>query len=131
MSVAVTELAAPERLAALERAGARILRFPARDGRVPLTELLGGLCREGVNLVLCEGGGELAAGLMAEGLVDEILAFLAPKVLGGRMAPGPVGGAGKELVAGAVSLSVREFRSVGGDLLVRAGPVTPAWRCGP
>ncbi|MDR2392339.1 MAG: dihydrofolate reductase family protein, partial [Planctomycetota bacterium] len=77
------------------------------------------------------GGGELAAGLLAEGLVDEVLAFVAPKLLGGRMAPCPVGGRGIELVDKAKPLVIREFRPVGGDLFIRAGPVTPAWRCEP
>lgn len=121
--VALSEEADPGRIAALAAAGAGIRSFtPSRDGRVPLDALLRLLCREGANNVLCEGGGELAAGLTEAGLVDEIVVFVAPKLIGGRTAPGPVGGPGRHRLADALALEIRETRCVGPDLLIRAGP---------
>ncbi|MDR1535939.1 MAG: bifunctional diaminohydroxyphosphoribosylaminopyrimidine deaminase/5-amino-6-(5-phosphoribosylamino)uracil reductase RibD [Planctomycetota bacterium] len=126
--VAVTDLAPREKLAALEKAGAEIYVFSPADGRVPLEKLLRRLCGEGVNLVLCEGGGELSASLLEAGLVDEIWSFVAPKLLGGRKGPGAVGGRGIPRLTDAPDLAIREYRAVGGDLLIRAGPLKPAWR---
>ncbi len=118
--VAVAAGADPARIAALERAGAEVPAFPAGGGRVPLPALLAGLAERGVNNVLCEGGGELAAGLLARGLVDEIVAFVAPKMVGGRNAPGPVGELGIARMADALAFSLREWRAVGGDIVIRA-----------
>ena len=47
--------------------------------------------------VLAEGGGELGAALLDAGLVDRVAFFVAPRLLGGRTAPGPVGGVGRAL----------------------------------
>jgi diaminohydroxyphosphoribosylaminopyrimidine deaminase/5-amino-6-(5-phosphoribosylamino)uracil reductase len=121
-SVAVTDQADPARLAALAAAGARILRFSSPDGRVPLYQLIKQLGEDGANHVLCEGGGELAAGLLAAGLIDEIWAFITPKLIGGREAPGPIGGAGIALMGDAAAFVIREGRPVGGDWLIRAAP---------
>ena len=64
------------------------------------------------------GGGELAAGLVQAGLVDDFLFFLAPKLLGAKAVPA-IGGAGWTL-AGAPALSFKSVRKIGPDLLVHA-----------
>lgn len=111
----------PERLAALAGAGAAIIEFSPRDGHVPLPALMRDLARRGVNRVLCEGGGELAAGLIREHLVDEAVVFIAPKIVGGGDAPGPVADMGLRRMAEAVRLEVREWSRVGDDIMIRAG----------
>ena len=121
--VAVSEAADPVRLASLASAGAKILIFPpSPDGRVPLEALLRRLCQEGVNNVLCEGGGEIAAALALSGLADEIWAFVAPKLIGGSTARGPLGGSGLPRLTDALDLEIREIRRIGEDLLIRANP---------
>lgn len=110
-----------ERIAALTTAGAEVLRLPSADGQVPLRLLMAELVNRGVNLVFCEGGGRLAAGLLRAGLVDEIVAFIAPKIIGGHLAPGPVGEMGFTRMAEARELEVRECKFVGDDIMVRAG----------
>ena len=55
---------------------------PDRQGRVDLAEALAKLGERGVNRVLAEGGARLARGLLETGLVDELLLFRSPKVLG-------------------------------------------------
>jgi diaminohydroxyphosphoribosylaminopyrimidine deaminase/5-amino-6-(5-phosphoribosylamino)uracil reductase len=107
------------RAAALRAAGTRVLELPGSDGRVDLVALLAALGALGVLAVLAEGGGELGAGLVAAGLVDRVAFFIAPRLLGGRMAPGPVGGAGRALKE-ALSLVDVSTRRVGEDLLVEA-----------
>lgn len=71
-----------ERRAALEAAGAEILRLPGADGRVDLAALLAELARRGVNELHAEAGATLNGALLAAGLVDEWLAYFAPLVLG-------------------------------------------------
>jgi diaminohydroxyphosphoribosylaminopyrimidine deaminase/5-amino-6-(5-phosphoribosylamino)uracil reductase len=79
--------------------------------------MLSELGRRGVNAILCEGGGELAGALVAEGLADEAAVFIAPKIVGGKDAPGPVGGAGARRMAEAWPVARVEWRRVGDDML--------------
>jgi diaminohydroxyphosphoribosylaminopyrimidine deaminase/5-amino-6-(5-phosphoribosylamino)uracil reductase len=105
---------------ALERRGAEVLLFPPQRGRVPLTSLCRALVRRGVQSVLLEGGGELLASALAERLVDRLLFFIAPRLIGGRTAPGAVGGEGIRHLEDAVTLRKMTARRVGPDLCVEA-----------
>ena len=110
---------APERRrAALERAGVRVLPVRARAGRVDLAAGLEALAREGITTLLVEGGGELAAALLARDLVDEIHWFVAAKLVGGdgRAALGPIGA---DRLRRAIVLDEPEVRRMGQDLYVR------------
>lgn len=98
--------------------GAIVVELVSDSGKVPLREMLRNLAGRGVNVVFCEGGGGLAGALFADGLVDEVVAFIAPKIVGGLAAPGPVGGEGVGLMADARPITVLEWRRVGGDIVV-------------
>jgi diaminohydroxyphosphoribosylaminopyrimidine deaminase/5-amino-6-(5-phosphoribosylamino)uracil reductase len=99
-----------------------VLFLARRKGRVPLPETLRELavCYN-VMHVVCEGGGELAASLIREKLVDELWLFIAPKIIGGKDAKPVIGGAGW-LLKNAPEFSVREVARVGEDILVKARP---------
>ena len=73
----------------------------------------------GVTSLLVEGGAELAAGLLREGLVDSLALFVAPVVLGGD-GRGLLGSLGIEALADAPRLRDLRSRPVGADLLVEA-----------
>ncbi|MCA1808005.1 MAG: bifunctional diaminohydroxyphosphoribosylaminopyrimidine deaminase/5-amino-6-(5-phosphoribosylamino)uracil reductase RibD [Lentisphaerae bacterium] len=119
--IATTRLCPAAVLAAWRASGAQAWVLPARRGRVSLAALRRRLGRLGALHVLCEGGGEMAADLIGQNAVDEYICFLAPRIIGGREAPGMVGGVGWAL-AGAPELVFRETRRVGPDVLVRAHP---------
>ena len=72
--------------------------------------------------MLCEGGGKLAHGLIASGLADELVFFIAPKVIGTGYPA--VCGVGWPL-KGAKQYSILESRRVGDDLMLRAAPRNP------
>ncbi len=122
--IACTSRAPEERMEALREAGADVLVLPERDGRVDLEALATELGERGALNVLIEGGGELAGGALEAGVVDRVLLFYAPMIIGGREAvPGVVGrGAGR--VADALRLRDVTHRRVGDDLLVE-GYLTP------
>jgi diaminohydroxyphosphoribosylaminopyrimidine deaminase/5-amino-6-(5-phosphoribosylamino)uracil reductase len=117
--VAVGDTAPASRVAALEAAGASVLRCPTRDGRVAVDAVLAALFAREVRAVLLEGGGEVHAAFLEAGLVDRVALFVAPLLLGGRDAPTVVGGAGRELKS-AVRLGPMATRLVGADLLIEA-----------
>ena len=99
----------------LEAAGARVLEVPRARRGLDLARSAARLAREGLTEVLVEGGGELAAGLLRAGLVDELHWFAAPALLGGDGRPA-LGELGLRRLADAPRLEVVSRRAVGDDL---------------
>ena len=123
--IATTETADAGREAALSLPGVEICRLPAgEDGRVNLIALRGALTNRQITSILTESGGELNAALLAAGLVQKVLFFIAPKLLGGRNAPTPVAGAGRALMAQAETLHSTRVRHFREDLALE-GYLTP------
>jgi len=91
---------------------------PTADGRVGLGPLLDELGRRGILSLLVEGGAEVHASFFAEGLVDRVQAYLAPIIIGGREAPGPVGGDGILTLSKAIRLREVDATRIGDDLLI-------------
>jgi diaminohydroxyphosphoribosylaminopyrimidine deaminase/5-amino-6-(5-phosphoribosylamino)uracil reductase len=119
-TIIVTRQGAPEaNLGRLRSAGVRILGMQDNDGRIDLRCLLGELGEMGIHNVLLEGGGELAASMIAAGLVDRGLIFIAPKIVGGRDAKSPVEGDGIESMADALPTSKPRIRRFGDDVALK------------
>ena len=106
------------REAALSRAGGEVVRLPG-SGRVALASVLRELGRRGVTSVLVEGGTTLAGALIRAGLVDRLVLYLAPILLGGDGIP-VVGPLGVREPARALRLRGLRVASVGQDLVVEA-----------
>jgi diaminohydroxyphosphoribosylaminopyrimidine deaminase/5-amino-6-(5-phosphoribosylamino)uracil reductase len=88
------------------------------DGRVDLEKLLGALYGRGVRAALLEGGPTLAGAFLAAGLVDEVVGYVAPKLLGaGQPALGP---AGVPTITAAIDLDLTGVTQVGPDLRITA-----------
>ncbi len=112
---------ADERRAALEARGAGIALAPGPNGKVDLAAMLTDLATRGVNELHVEAGHKLNGSLVREGLVDEFLVYLAPKLLGtGRELAlfGPL-----ERLADAPQLRFYGVETVGEDLRVLARPL--------
>lgn len=109
-----TEATDRERWTALEERGAVIARLPVVEPAAVLPDLYG----RGVRSVLVEGGGEVHASFASSGLFDRVGIDCAPLLIGGRSAPGPLGGEGFPTLAGAARLEHMEVRRRGGDLIL-------------
>lgn len=83
-----------------------------------LKELLQRAGAEKIDSILLESGGTLSEALIREGLVDEVMAFVAPKIIGGRQAKTPVEGDGIELMADAIQLTDKLVETIGEDILI-------------
>ena len=114
--------AAPERAAALADRGAEIVELPAGAGGVDLAALFAALAEREVNEVHVEAGPTLCGRLVESGLVDELLLYLAPHLLGdsarGLLTMGPLASMSERM-----SLHLKEVRQVGADLRIRAFPI--------
>jgi diaminohydroxyphosphoribosylaminopyrimidine deaminase/5-amino-6-(5-phosphoribosylamino)uracil reductase len=98
---------------------AEVLRLPAdAGGRVDLPSLLDELGKRGILSLLVEGGAEVHASFFAAGLVDKVHAYIAPRMIGGRAAPGPLAGEGVEHLAASTHLKEMDFVRLGDDLLI-------------
>jgi diaminohydroxyphosphoribosylaminopyrimidine deaminase/5-amino-6-(5-phosphoribosylamino)uracil reductase len=105
--------------ARLVRAGATILRTPGPGaGQVDVAAALGALAERGVGTLLCEGGAETAAALLAAGCVDRVVLFMSPKILGGYDAIGAIGGRSPAHMADALGLTGLRLRKVGVDVMM-------------
>jgi diaminohydroxyphosphoribosylaminopyrimidine deaminase/5-amino-6-(5-phosphoribosylamino)uracil reductase len=119
--VATSEECDPAAADAWRAAGAEVVVLPRDDaGGVSLGELFAFLGKRDAQSVLLEGGPTLAASAVRDGLVDRLVLFLAPKLLGGVTAPGVLGGEGLAPVDRAVRLDVVSVDRVGEDLRVEA-----------
>ena len=128
--IVTTEAAPKSRARALEAAGAEVLRLPAEVGargkrQVPLALMLEALAGREIVTVMLEGGPRLAGALWSQGLVDRLVAFVAPKVLGDPKALPMLDAGEVPLMAQATDLEQVEVRKVGDDIMI-AGRVRHA-----
>ncbi|HAZ63316.1 MAG TPA: hypothetical protein DCZ72_06870 [Armatimonadetes bacterium] len=99
------------------RPGVEQLVLPELDGHVDLAALAAELGRRGLLDILCEAGGGLTGALLRAGLVDEVAAIVAPKLVGGS---GPTAwtGPGQEPMSAALELVDPEWQQLGRDILI-------------
>ena len=125
--VAATQTLPAEREAALAARGVEVLRLPADQlGRVDVTALAQVLGARGVRSMMVEGGAAVHGAFFDANLVDEVWAFVAPVIIGGVAAPGPVGGRGAETMAEALRIGKLQVESHGGDVLLRVRRMPPS-----
>ncbi|MES2533097.1 MAG: bifunctional diaminohydroxyphosphoribosylaminopyrimidine deaminase/5-amino-6-(5-phosphoribosylamino)uracil reductase RibD [Pseudomonadota bacterium] len=110
------------RAAALEARGATITCLPNADGKVDLAALLADLAARGINELHAEAGHKLNGSLLREGLVDELLVYLAPKLIGSGLdiASQPFPGGPLTALTGALPLEFRSVDLIGPDLRIVA-----------
>lgn len=112
----------PLRTGHLQDLGVTIVHAPsAADGHhIDLREAWRELRRRGLRRLLFEGGGRLAARLLDADCIDQVVCFLAPKLIGGEHAPTAFAGVGKATMAEAWPLAEMYWRPSGDDLLIGA-----------
>jgi diaminohydroxyphosphoribosylaminopyrimidine deaminase/5-amino-6-(5-phosphoribosylamino)uracil reductase len=118
-TVVVSRTAPQRRVAALDKR-VRVLIAPVRGGRLDLRWMLRRLGAEEVTSLLVEGGGEVNASFLLDGLAHRVVFFYAPIVLGGRDALKAVGGDGIEHASQMIRLRDPQWRKLGPDLLLTA-----------
>ncbi|MBN1855828.1 MAG: bifunctional diaminohydroxyphosphoribosylaminopyrimidine deaminase/5-amino-6-(5-phosphoribosylamino)uracil reductase RibD [Dehalococcoidia bacterium] len=103
---------------ALEKTGVEVLELPGENGRVDLETLLRVVGERGVISVLMEGGSELLGYAFDHNLVDKVLAFIAPIIIGGTEGRTAVGGDGVLTVQEALNLDSVEVTKFADNVLV-------------
>ena len=109
--------------AALEAAGADVLMLDAVDGRVALDAVLMALAARDINEVLIEAGAALAGAFIEAELIDELVIYQAPHMMGSetqRLARTP----GWQTLADRLTLQITDRRQIGADIRITARPVS-------
>ena len=116
----------PDRERALMAGGAEVMRVPveAIKGKVDLPKLMERLAARGLNHVMVETGAKLNASLLAAGMVDEIVAYIAPSIFGDH-ARGLFALPELRNLDERIKLQITDVRQVGADLRVTAHTPRP------
>lgn len=97
-----------------------LLALPGKDGRIDLPGLLRELGRRQCNEILVEAGAQLAGSFLRLGLVDELVIYMAPKLMGSQSRP--LFELPLNTMAAALSLKIRDMRALGNDWRITAAP---------
>jgi diaminohydroxyphosphoribosylaminopyrimidine deaminase / 5-amino-6-(5-phosphoribosylamino)uracil reductase len=108
-----------DKIAQIRERGGDVVVLPDGQGKVDLAQLAAELGRRGLNEVMTEAGINLHSALLRAGVIDELLLYLAPALLGDR-ARGMFDLGDLTEMGQTLKLSLREVRQVGPDLRLRA-----------
>ncbi len=115
--VAVGESVKAETKQALSETGAELLELPSEEGMIDLTTLLRALGERQITSVLVEGGGTIFGSLFDNRLVDKVISFIAPVIIGGMEAKTAVAGSGVDKVKDALRLDRINVERFGDDVM--------------
>ncbi|MCT4607077.1 MAG: bifunctional diaminohydroxyphosphoribosylaminopyrimidine deaminase/5-amino-6-(5-phosphoribosylamino)uracil reductase RibD [Marinisporobacter sp.] len=118
--LATTELIETEKLKKIEKTGATIITTPLKDGKVDLPFLMKALGNQKMDSILLEGGATLNYSALKENIVDKIISFIAPKIIGGINAKTPIGGEGISHIKNAILLKDMKVSTIHEDLMLEA-----------
>jgi diaminohydroxyphosphoribosylaminopyrimidine deaminase/5-amino-6-(5-phosphoribosylamino)uracil reductase len=113
-----TEKAPIEKIKEFEARGIEILITKEHKGRVDLQELCKGFVKQRITSLLLEGGGNLNASFLEQELVDKVLCFVAPRIIGGERAITPVEGKGIGMMKDSLMLQNVSVSKIGQDVLI-------------
>jgi diaminohydroxyphosphoribosylaminopyrimidine deaminase/5-amino-6-(5-phosphoribosylamino)uracil reductase len=108
-----------DKKARLLKQNVQILEIGLKNNRLDLQELMVTLGEMSITSLLIEGGGTVAANALAEGIVNKLIYFLAPKLLGGSDGKAVFEGKGVEKLADAVTLARMTVTRMDTDILVQ------------
>lgn len=118
--IAVSSRAPDEKFEQIRSRGAEVVQIEETEGRLDLRCLFQWLGKQGITSILIEGGAAVAASALNSNLVDKVCWFIAPKIIGGTAAAGPIGGAGIAELEEAILLEELETQPVGADTMITA-----------
>ncbi|SMP45782.1 bifunctional diaminohydroxyphosphoribosylaminopyrimidine deaminase/5-amino-6-(5-phosphoribosylamino)uracil reductase RibD [Anoxynatronum buryatiense] len=116
--VATTERMDQETEIKLRKKGVQVLRTHSVHGQVNLKELLEELGKRNIDSLLLEGGSTLAAAALEQQLVNKIMFYLAPKLIGGSLAPGVLAGKGIDWMDDCTWVDDMKAHPIGEDILI-------------
>ncbi len=116
--IATTANADKEKIKEIESTAAKIIICPENEYGIDLKYLFKKLGELKIDSILVEGGGTLNYSILAQGLADKVIAFIAPKIIGGSSALTPIEGTGFDLMSEAVKLNNIQVTNIDDDICI-------------
>ena len=116
--IATSALAPKDKMEKLEKRGVRILILDSHEGKINLKSCLSKLGEIEMTSLLVEGGSQVNGSFLDEGLIDKLLFFLSPKLLGDHQALEIFAGRGVTRLEEAVAIRKIKTRRIGEDILL-------------
>lgn len=113
-----TPLAKPEMIQHFEREGCRVVVIPSRRRLIDMRQLMDELAKMGIQSILVEGGRQIHTSLLTLNLVDKVVAFISPKVIGGMQLRTPVEDLGLSSIKEALTLRDVKWQNFDDDLCI-------------
>lgn len=98
--------------------GVKVLEVSKLNNKVNLKELIEKLGKDGIDSILIEGGGTLNFSALEEKIVDKLIFYIAPKILGGENSKSSIAGIGFSRLSEAVEIENISYRQCSDDLVV-------------
>lgn len=108
----------PGEVESFARVGASIISIPSSDNQVDIEKLLRLLAGRDITSIMVDGGSILFGSFFDARLVDKVMVFIAPIIIGGEKAKTAVAGEGVEHVADALRLKKARIKQFGSDIVV-------------
>ena len=98
----------------------KVLIIEEKNGQVNLNALIKKLGELNIDSILLEGGGTLNYSSLEENIVDKVMIYISPKIIGGEKSKTSIGGQGIKKLSDAIELKDMTVKSISPDLLVEA-----------
>lgn len=108
-----------EKIKALKALGAEVIHTSKNNDSVDLNDLMIKLGQKKIDSLLIEGGGTINYSFLKAGYINEVYAFIAPKIIGGHSALTPVAGQGIKNMRDAIQLKNITYKQIENDLLIK------------
>ena len=118
--IAITAKASDEFQQKMKKNGVDLIICPEKDQKVDLIYLLKQLGERGIDSILLEGGSTLNFSALQQGIIDKVYSFISPKMVGGKDALTPMGGAGFKKIDDAINLNITGIEKFENDIMVEA-----------
>ncbi|WP_195990171.1 bifunctional diaminohydroxyphosphoribosylaminopyrimidine deaminase/5-amino-6-(5-phosphoribosylamino)uracil reductase RibD [Clostridium sp. D53t1_180928_C8] len=116
--IATTNKADMSKVEEISKMNAKVLIIDEKDGRVDLNKLMAKLGELNIDSILLEGGAILNYSALEEKIVDKVMMYISPKIIGGEESKTPIGGYGIDKLNNAFKLKNIKTSIVGADILV-------------
>ncbi|MEH7222826.1 bifunctional diaminohydroxyphosphoribosylaminopyrimidine deaminase/5-amino-6-(5-phosphoribosylamino)uracil reductase RibD [Bacillus sp. JJ1566] len=98
--------------------GVRIIQL--QESKISINTILARLGEEGISSIYVEGGAEVNGSFLKEKAINQLIVYLAPKLVGGKLAPTSIGGTGIESIDDALQFTIKSVEQLGEDVKIVA-----------
>jgi diaminohydroxyphosphoribosylaminopyrimidine deaminase/5-amino-6-(5-phosphoribosylamino)uracil reductase len=121
--IATTGKASGRKIKQLTAHGATVLVVRSKAGKVDLKALMKALAKLDITGVMIEGGSSIASSAVSTRIVDRVMFFVAPRIIGGTDSIPSIGGKSPSLLSNAIKLKDLRATASGDDILIEGIPV--------